>query len=254
MSFYRSFSRESALRLSEPAAPRPVGTEKWKVVAGMATHAPRVATLGPTVASLARQVDELHIYLNEYDKVPSGVPRYENVTYYCGVNLGTLGRLGFQREADLYCVVDDDLIYPPDYVAAHLAAHLRHSRAVTCFHASLLKEEYQSYLSSRVVLSAFEELAEDTRVHVAALGTVAWKPTDVVVPLGVAGRTVQVDVPTSIFLREEGMNLWCLAHSAGWIRPSPGVDQSVSIFKRTHADSSPIDSDVLRSGLHLSEP
>jgi hypothetical protein len=237
-----------------PVSPRPAGTEGWWVVAGMATQPARLATLAGSVLSVAAQVDELHVYLNGLDETPRGLPRAANVRYHCGPDLGTLGRLGFQHGCDLFLTVDDDIIYPGDYVARHLAAQLRYTDTITCMHGSILREEYDGYISSRRVMSGYRLVSEDTPVHVGAMCSTAWKPREIVIPMGAAGRTIQVDVPTAIYSRARGVRTVCLAHPAAYLHPTPGADQSVAICRVTVRDSSAIDADVLTSGLHLEAP
>jgi hypothetical protein len=237
-----------------PVSPRPEGTEGWWVVAGMATQPARLATLAGAVMSIARQVDELHVYLNALDEPPAGLPRATNIRYHCGADLGAAAKLGYQAGADVYLSVDDDLIYAGDYVARHLAAQIRYTDTITCVHGSVLRPDYEGYTSSRRVLSGYRGLSMDAPVHVIGTGTAAWKPREIHIPVSAATRPVQIDVPVSIYARSRGMRTVCIAHPACTMVDTHGADQSVAICRMTQRDSSAIDADVMASGLHLEAP
>lgn len=87
--------------------------------AHMATFPPRAGIVMQAVASLLPQLDRLCICLNQYDAVPAALrddPRVEALIP--DADLKDAGKFAFDVGADdLVFTVDDDIIYPPDYVA-----------------------------------------------------------------------------------------------------------------------------------------
>jgi hypothetical protein len=93
-----------------------------KTSANIATHAPRLESLRKTVDSLLPQVDVVRIYFNECDP-PEWATQNDKIHPVSGhVNLTDNGKFYFldHTEPDeIYFTCDDDIIYPPDYVAPH---------------------------------------------------------------------------------------------------------------------------------------
>jgi hypothetical protein len=90
--------------------------------ANIATHAPRLESLRKTVDSLLPQVDVVRIYFNDATH-QNGQRKTIKIHPVSGhVNLTDNGKFYFldHTEPDeIYFTCDDDIIYPPDYVAPH---------------------------------------------------------------------------------------------------------------------------------------
>lgn len=88
----------------------------------MATYKGRPErVLKQVVERIAPQVDELHIYMNDYTSVPSWMDSISNVHSYLGKdNKGDLKARGkfwaYDKAKGYYLTVDDDLDYDPNYV------------------------------------------------------------------------------------------------------------------------------------------
>lgn len=91
--------------------------------AHMASFPARAGILMQSVASILPQVDRLCICLNGYDSIPdalTGDPRIEAMIPER--DLKDAGKFAFVPGAeDFVFTVDDDIIYPPDYVSRTLA-------------------------------------------------------------------------------------------------------------------------------------
>jgi len=74
--------------------------------------------LEQTLRSLRGQVDEIGVYLNGYPAVPAYVRDLGCHVVLCRGNAGAAAKLSWAAQWDgLYFACDDDLVYPPDYVA-----------------------------------------------------------------------------------------------------------------------------------------
>ena len=95
-----------------------------RVTVNMATFPPRRLGLGRRIKELAPQCDLMRIYLNGYSEWPSDILKPDNVEYVLGSSpetpdLGSQGKLHWLSldEDVYYLTVDDDIVYPPDYVS-----------------------------------------------------------------------------------------------------------------------------------------
>jgi len=88
-----------------------------KTTANMATHPPRRKSSIDTINSLYDQVDLIRIYLNEYDEIPPEYVKEKIEIYHGGENLKSTGKLFWATNPDeYYFCVDDDIVYPHNYV------------------------------------------------------------------------------------------------------------------------------------------
>ena len=98
---------------------RPQNAPRGLIRAHMATFPPREEIFGRVVQAILPQVDRLVIVFNQYDAPPPGIeddPRIEAIV--TDVDTRDLGRFFDPPDADdIVFLIDDDLGYPPDYVA-----------------------------------------------------------------------------------------------------------------------------------------
>ena len=109
--------------------------------AHMATFPPRAVILMQTVTAILPQVDQLYICLNGYDSVPAVLatdPKIEALIP--DRDLKDAGKFAFVPALDdMVFTIDDDILYPPDYVTQtlgyfkklspdkHVIGHLGHA-------------------------------------------------------------------------------------------------------------------------------
>ncbi|MBY5973857.1 glycosyltransferase [Ferrimonas balearica] len=89
------------------------------IVANLATYPPRRKNLKPVVEALLPQVDQMNLVLNEYE---GALPEFEGITKLNQIvpqsDTKDVGKFYPDVSgADYVLFVDDDLIYPSDYVA-----------------------------------------------------------------------------------------------------------------------------------------
>ncbi|RNF35514.1 hypothetical protein [Paracoccus methylarcula] len=91
--------------------------------AHMATFPVRREIMMAVVERIAPQVDRMFICLNEYDEIPAELGQFGNVEAMIpDRDLKDLGKFAFEAGPDdIVFTVDDDILYPSDYVANTLA-------------------------------------------------------------------------------------------------------------------------------------
>lgn len=145
------------------------------IVAGMATHPMRYELLEQAVAAIRPQVDVLRVYLNNYDKRPPFLGADEAVLSKGALgDLGDVGKFFFfsDTDHDYYATVDDDLLYPSDYIE-HLvdAFETLGRKAIVGVHGYVLKTPIDDH-ASRVQKHILNwELGQMTPVHVIGTNT-----------------------------------------------------------------------------------
>jgi hypothetical protein len=193
-----------------------------RVVAGMATMPSRVTTFPLAVGSIIGQVDRLYLYLDGHKEVPECVrynPRVIPILAGQEPGLGCDGKfLGLTRERKscLYLGIDDDIVYPPDYVS-HLARELAAygSRAVVGVHGIRLTSPFASYRRDRSVFNFAESLPQRQPVDILGSGTILfdtktikfdprrWKHKNVT-DIQVALEAAKVELPMICVARNKG--------------------------------------------------
>lgn len=88
------------------------------IVANLATYPPRRQNLEKIVATISPQVERFNIVLNQYDEVPGELAKYPNVVAVIPEkDLKDVGKFYPDvRDAQYVLLVDDDIVYPHDYV------------------------------------------------------------------------------------------------------------------------------------------
>lgn len=151
-----------------------------RIIAGMASIKSREITLEQTVNSLIHQVDELHIYLNDYEKVPKFLQNNPKIKFYMGKvyrDRGDVGKFFKVQEVEgYYFSCDDDLIYPPDYVEKTVSfLKSKQNSVIATYHGAVLKSgKLHDYYRDRrqVHYSAFQR--HEMAVHIGGTGVMAF--------------------------------------------------------------------------------
>ncbi|MBV2208070.1 MAG: glycosyltransferase [Thermomonas sp.] len=205
-------------RLANPALP---------VVASVCSIPERQALLQRMLASLAPQLDELHVYLDRYDAVPDFVRDcHPKVTVRLSRDLpglrdnGKLVPLLGRQEACYFFTADDDIEYPPDYVNA-LVKKIEHygHLAVVGVHGVRIPEQPTGYFSGfRRVHWFIRELEQDRLVNNLGTGTVAFH-SDCVAGLDYRSfaHSGMVDLYLAAFCKTRGVPMVAVARPENWL-------------------------------------
>ena len=198
------------------------------VFAGMATIPERLSILPRVVASLVDQVDILGIYLNGHDAVPNiSHPRIE----WESSRLTSAGDLGDASKfywamidqglaTVIHMTVDDDIIYPPDYVARLVKGVIDYPDAVVGIHGFRFHQPIASFYRSRHPrFHCTQGLPRDAQVHVLGTGTTAFRGGAINVWPGMFVRPNMADLWLALAAKRQGVRMMCLSRPAGWLEP-----------------------------------
>lgn len=210
------------------------------VFASLASIPRRERGLRHVVGRLLAQVDTLGVYLNGYERVPPFLDdaRIEVVRSQDHGDRGDAGKFCWAGSTSGYHLVcDDDIDYPPDYVARLVAGIERHRRrAVVGFHGRVMSDEIVDYHRSRRLLHFARALGSDTPVHVLGTGVCGYHaaairvdPTDFAAPN-------MADVWFALLGQRQRVPFVCLQREDGWLRELAGLrEDSVYVHARRRA-------------------
>lgn len=203
-----------------------------KITLGIATIPERRDALLEALRTLHGQADEVYVYCNGLDARPAYLPAW--VRCLTGLDAGDAGKFApatMGIAGDVHVTCDDDLIYPPDFVARLLDGLSRHGGAVS-FHGRRQQAPTPSYYRGRhTPLPCLGVVPFDQDCTVIGTGCLAFRPEDV--PLRDADFAIGRNMADILFSRrcaELGVRRTVLAHAAGYITHSPLVDTSRTIW------------------------
>lgn len=87
--------------------------------AHIATYPPRLQMLEQSLATIAPQVDQVFLCLNQFNDIPSFLKSYKNVTPMIPAqDLKDVGKFAFEVSSDdIVFMADDDLLYHQGHVS-----------------------------------------------------------------------------------------------------------------------------------------
>lgn len=231
------------------------------IIASLATLASRRGGLRRVVESILPQVDRLYVYLNGHEELPEclrhrkAVPVFSRDAGYRGAE----AKLWFTDPASYQAImmpppdavhftIDDDIVYPPNYVERMVAALERHPGAVVCVHGSIFREPFESYRGSRMSVRFMAGLAEDAQVHVPGSGTMAYRLRDLEVQLrrDLDPRMPTIDPSLAVLCKRRGVPVWAIARPLGWLQYVPPPKGGTIYEQRSQVGNTGPEEDLVR--------
>lgn len=207
------------------------------IVANLATYPLRRKNLERVVQKISPQVDRFNIVLNQYDEVPVELEKYPNVVPIIPEDdLKDVGKFYPDvGEAKYVFLVDDDIVYPSDYVSATINRFetLPMQNYMGGYHGSLyLRPRLRQLLRHPSLLFTYDKRVADFRsggfhfsgelkaatvVDQIGTGTAILRGKDM--PSFEYMRTSQkyVDVRLARWCFERGVTPVCLPRAANWL-------------------------------------
>jgi hypothetical protein len=200
-------------------------------MAAMASQPRRAAFLPEVLGTLLPQVDQIAIFLNGYEKPPelvlelerAGRLRYE----LSRENLGAERKFRWASEWDgVYCTTDDDMLYPPDYVARMVDAVARwKGRALVACHGRTYKPRagnVHDVMPGSVGLF-YLRIDEGRWVNHAGTGVMAWDTRRLKVPTEWPEQNM-ADLQVALWAQQNKVPIWLIAHQAHWLKSLAPLD------------------------------
>lgn len=208
------------------------------ITASVASIPSRHRALCTVVERVLPQVSRLFVYLNNYERIPDFLqhPHIVVNTSQEHGDLGDTGKLfGVDQTAGYRLLLDDDLLYPEDYVRRMLEKIEDYERRVCVgVHGVILRPPVNDYHRDRDTIHYREQLNTDRPVHLLGTGTLAYH-TDTI---RFTSRDCEVpnmaDIWTAVKAQRSQVGMICVARNGNWLRSNPAVNHRESIFERHH--------------------
>ena len=195
-----------------------------QVVGCMTTFPGRFDILREVVHNIATQLDALLIYVNES---VDGLPDLSDIPCvyifdgkdHAGDLLanGKPYLLNFVEDCEVF-MLDDDFIYPPDYVARHLALLRRMGgRCLTTTHGSVIPENSAWYYERNASLISHRAVNRLQMCNLAGSGTVCFDQKRLPVDIADLMQEVMVDLKLSLAARDAGLPIFVLPREDDWL-------------------------------------
>ena len=115
---------------------------KNTITASMASVPWRIEALEKAVYSIIDQVDKINVYLNGWNEIPTFL-KIDKINAVMSQNeIGDLGAKGkfywCEKVNGIHLTIDDDILYPQNYVEEIIHQLSRYPDAVVSYHGSIL--------------------------------------------------------------------------------------------------------------------
>lgn len=191
-----------------------------KIIAGMATTNERLEYADKAFQSIKNQVRDIHIYNNS-----EGIDRADNGKYWA--------LFLYSKEPIYYLTLDDDIIYPNDYVDSMLEAVEKHG-CIVSHHGRILKGISKDYYFDHYAYAFYQENLVERKLDVYGDGVAAFRsdyfnPKD----MPFEKQLRMSDTLVSKKMWEQGKEAILLKHKRMWLKPQP-VPRQLTISGTRH--------------------
>lgn len=201
------------------------------IIANMASFPAREKILPEVIEQILPQVDSINLCLNEFKSIPKELAKYGKLNAFIPeVDYKDCGKfVGSVSESDYVILVDDDIIYPTDYVATLKDYYqmFETMNVVVGCHGVIYPDLYDGSVKARKVFAFRRALDRPRVVNQLGTGTVFLKGSQMPPLKYMLGSQKYVDVRFSRFLKEQKNSLICIPRGNDWMKE---IDSGETIF------------------------
>ena len=186
------------------------------ITVGIATLPSRGHVLFDTIESIYDQVDKIIIGLNGHKTIPKILQRDKIECHFLNNEKGDAAKFFKVPEEGFFFSMDDDLIYPKDYVKTTIKALKDHS--VVSYHGRNFDYPIASYYkSAKERYYCLEEVKKKVKVQVCGTGVTAFDCSKVKITYDKFLLPNMADIWFSLECKKQGHDIYVLPHKKGWI-------------------------------------
>ncbi len=210
-----------------------------RAIGHIATYPGRIGNLPIMLESVAPQLDEVHVVLNQYSRREQRkLPRLANVHYLVpDEDLKDTGKFLRSAAADEYVfLMDDDLVFPSDYVATLIACHARLAspRVAIGVHGVTYSDLFEGAAPSRFVAKFDKALGRPILVNQLGTGCLMLRG-DLMPPFEFIRSSQRfVDVRFARYCHENDIGMLCVARPADWVKDQQPEESIFESYTRIH--------------------
>ena len=211
----------------------------------------RMDVLETVISSLLPQVDRLNVYLNSWEITPGFLahPKINAVrSQEATGDLGAAGKFFWcGKIKGIHLTVDDDIMYPSDYVETILSGMKRNKKCIVTFHGSILKTK--KYREKELLSHFAKHTAEDIPVSVGGTGVMAYYSKDIAFSLDAFQSNLWADGWIAIQAKRENIPIIALKHDEDWLKPLPTTGPDIWTMNKQEERTAQINNWVVEHGL-----
>lgn len=216
----------------------------------------RIEGFEKVVATIRPQVDHMFVYLDGFADVPTFLQDHRNVSIRRAEELGDLHAssrflcLQELRQPALIFTIDDDIIYPHDYIAV-LSSLIEkvQGKALIGLHGRIYLPPHRSYVTDGMCVHFASEQKRPRHVHELGCGTLGFLSTSLPIDPRNWPRYDMDDILISIEAHKLGLPRISAPRPQGWLKPY-AENQEDSLWVQTQKDDS-AQSEAMRALLGL---
>ncbi|MDO6838035.1 glycosyltransferase family A protein [Paraglaciecola chathamensis] len=223
------------------------------IAVGIASMPSRIDTLEKVLKKIYNQVDEIYLYLNNFDRIPdftlkSKIKIFRSDEFGDLRDNGKFFGLQYVDSKAYYFTLDDDLDYPIGYFS-HLVKTIKKysNAAVVGLHGTTYSAKPRSFFD-RLTYNFERELAFDVPVSVLGTGTVGFYVGTVNSCLQYFTQTGMADLVFANYLKSIRVPSICVARPKEWLTEYSRADRSDTIYHETKNDTSKHDKYLIENG------
>jgi hypothetical protein len=204
---------------------------------------PRLQVLEKSLATIASQVDQVFLCLNQFEEIPAFLKSYSNVNAVIpSEDLKDVGKFMFEPAAnDLVVLADDDLLYSPKHVKRlrRIGEQKGLKTGVFGIHGVIYRPVSENFIQSRVILHFRDGLERTRRVHQLGSGTILALGQNVAPLDFMRGSQKFVDVRYARWLHDRGLISWAIERPRKFLREVEQMDETHETIFKTFTSSTP---------------
>ena len=192
----------------------------------------RIDSLVKTIESIYDQCDEINIFLNDHEgEIPPQFLDKKINLYFSDNRYGDALKFAKLMDSDgYYLTIDDDLIYPPNYVD-HMITRCKefsNKRVVTLHGRKFSKEPIKSFYSSYIEFyHCLNHQKRDAFIHFGGTGVMCFHTSLMKIPITYFEHPNMADVWVGKYCFENNIEILAIAHTKDFLTYQP---QKTTIF------------------------
>jgi len=196
------------------------------IVVGICSIPEREISLYKTLLTISPQVDTVYVTLNGYTKVPEYSEEFSNVVFELDSNeRGDANKFkNIKKCKGYFFTCDDDIIYPPDYIAKGIEKLKEDSSTIYTYHGRNVKRysnpsDYKpisNFYNDTEQIHFMLELKEDKKVDIPGTGVCFFDTRYIDVDMDIFKQPNMADIYLGIFAKNQGIPIKVLSHKRGW--------------------------------------
>lgn len=206
----------------------------------------RINSLVKTIESIYDQCDEINIFLNDHEgEIPSKFFDKKINLYFSDNSYGDALKFAKLMESDgYYLTIDDDLIYPPNYVD-HMIMRCKefsNERVISLHGRKFDKKPIKSFYNSYVEFyHCLRHQKRDAFIHFGGTGVMCFHTSLMKIPITYFEHPNMADVWVGKYCIENNIDVLSIAHEKDFLTYQP---QTTTIYD-THSNSDDIQTKIV---------